>query len=639
MPGTAPPGSVISGSYRLTAGASSGAAVMRLAYSFVAGMTYNFTFTGMQGSQALVLSVYQYNAAGTTAIPISADSYNITTSATTISGSFTANLYPATYTGTIVFYVQALAVNQYVNFTTFSMTTSTLNVGIGTSAPNENLTVYGSGVGLRNATAGYFQVGLASGPGQYSASAVSADSIIRAISGNLMIQTGSGAAGIYINSSNYIGMGTATVTYPLDIYNNTTILARFQQSVDYARVILDAPSGGDIIYKVAGVSKYGIACISNKLQFLLNDSTSTIPMTLDTTGFVGIGSTGPGYLLTVGTNANPTANSAGTTVLQCNGNLNIFRNRLIFSSNAIDWNHCIYNNSFNLDNEGAWDGMKFNVYNGAWFRVGTAAATVPTTAMFISTSGQVSIGTTSPVANTILDIRGAVTINNGSTYANASGFMAAGSLTIGSTTVNYGGASTWSSSTAGLLMECLNNTEIAVHDTGERVASFMYYNANNITIGRNMGWGVSSVYIAGALSKSSGAFDIEHPLYPDTSKRLVHSFVEGPRCDLIYRGKTTLVNGTAVVDINKECTHSPECAMDDGTFEALCANPQIFLQNNQSFDRVRGAIAGCILTITCENPVSNMVIEWMVIAERVDPFIKQWDRTNPDGYLITQYTK
>ena len=70
-----------------------------------------------------------------------------------------------------------------------------------------------------------------------------------------------------------------------------------------------------------------------------------------------------------------------------------------------------------------------------------------------------------------------------------------------------------------------------------------------------------------------------------------------------------------------------------------CANPQIFLQNNQSFDRVRGTIAGCILTITCENTVSDMVIEWMVIAERVDSFIKQWDRTNPDGYLITQYTK
>ena len=142
-----------------------------------------------------------------------------------------------------------------------------------------------------------------------------------------------------------------------------------------------------------------------------------------------------------------------------------------------------------------------------------------------------------------------------------------------------------------------------------------------------------------SISKASGTFDIDHPLYPSTDKRLVHSFIEGPRCDLIYRGKTTLVNGSAVVDINKECTHSPECAMEDGTFEALCANPQIFLQNNQSFDRVIGSVTGATLTITCENSSATTVIEWMVIAERIDPFIKKWDRTNSDGFLITQYSK
>jgi hypothetical protein len=66
MPGTAPAGSVISGTYRLTAGASSGAAAMRLSsFTYTAGTTYNFTFTGMQGSQTLALYVYQYNSAGT----------------------------------------------------------------------------------------------------------------------------------------------------------------------------------------------------------------------------------------------------------------------------------------------------------------------------------------------------------------------------------------------------------------------------------------------------------------------------------------------------------------------------------------------------------------------------------------------
>ena len=57
-------------------------------------------------------------------------------------------------------------------------------------------------------------------------------------------------------------------------------------------------------------------------------------------------------------------------------------------------------------------------------------------------------------------------------------------------------------------MECADNTEIAVHDSQLRVASFMYYeggvNNNKITIGRNMGWGaVSNVVINGRVGLSN----------------------------------------------------------------------------------------------------------------------------------------
>ena len=53
--------------------------------------------------------------------------------------------------------------------------------------------------------------------------------------------------------------------------------------------------------------------------------------------------------------------------------------------------------------------------------------------------------------------------------------MQKGSLTIGDQSLNYGGGSDWTSNTAGLMFECLDNTEIAVHDAGNKVSSLMYY--------------------------------------------------------------------------------------------------------------------------------------------------------------------
>ena len=97
-------------------------------------------------------------------------------------------------------------------------------------------------------------------------------------------------------------------------------------------------------------------------------------------------------------------------------------------------------------------------------------------------------------------------------------------------------------------------------------------------------------------------------------------------------------NGQATVNIDNDCVAKPECSMTQGTFEALCDNPQVFLQNNQTFDRVIGMINSNKLTIISDNQNSSAIISWMIIAERKDPLIKKWDRTNKDGYLITEYS-
>jgi hypothetical protein len=126
-------------------------------------------------------------------------------------------------------------------------------------------------------------------------------------------------------------------------------------------------------------------------------------------------------------------------------------------------------------------------------------------------TGNVGIGNTNPgtyrlYVNGNTSINGLLNIHNGSPQGVS--FMSAGSLTIGGINVNYGGsfnnAGVWSgTNTAGLLMECLNNTEIVVHDYENRLSSLMYYEGstnNTITMGRDMGWGsISSVKITSKL--------------------------------------------------------------------------------------------------------------------------------------------
>ena len=96
---------------------------------------------------------------------------------------------------------------------------------------------------------------------------------------------------------------------------------------------------------------------------------------------------------------------------------------------------------------------------------------------------------------------GAVGIQNGSATAIVNNYMTGGSLAIGNINTNYGGGiSGWNTNTAGLLMECLDNTEFAVHDLNNSIHSFMRYTNGNFTIGRNMGYGAANVTMPGSLS-------------------------------------------------------------------------------------------------------------------------------------------
>jgi cytoskeletal protein CcmA (bactofilin family) len=140
--------------------------------------------------------------------------------------------------------------------------------------------------------------------------------------------------------------------------------------------------------------------------------------------------------------------------------------------------------------------------------------------------------------------------------------------------------------------------------------------------------------VVGALSKGSGSFKIDHPLESKTdTHHLVHSFIEGPQADLIYRGKVDLVAGSATANIDTVA------GMTEGTFVALNREVQCFTTNESNWDAVKGSVSGNILTIESENSESTATISWLVIGERKDQHMIDTDWTDENGKVIVEPLK
>lgn len=138
----------------------------------------------------------------------------------------------------------------------------------------------------------------------------------------------------------------------------------------------------------------------------------------------------------------------------------------------------------------------------------------------------------------------------------------------------------------------------------------------------------------GSLSKGSGSFRIEHPLpAKKETHQLVHSFIEGPKADLIYRGKIDLVDGKAAVNIDTAAT------MTEGTFEVLCREVQCFTTNETGWTPVRGKVTGNILTIEAQDASCTDSISWMVVGERCDPHMMETEWTDANGRVIVEPLK
>ena len=145
----------------------------------------------------------------------------------------------------------------------------------------------------------------------------------------------------------------------------------------------------------------------------------------------------------------------------------------------------------------------------------------------------------------------------------------------------------------------------------------------------------SGCQVNGTFSVSSTKnFKIPHPLSTKTETHdLVHSSIEGPQADLIYRGVVDLVDGTATVNIDTAGR------MTEGTFEVLCTNVSCFTSNETDWTAVKGSVSGNILTITAQDNTSTATVSWMVVGERKDQGMIDSPATDDNGRLITEPLK
>ena len=221
--------------------------------------------------------------------------------------------------------------------------------------------------------------------------------------------------------------------------------------------------------------------------------------------------------------------------------------------------------------------------------------------------GNVGIGTSSPAAK--LTVAKSFNISSDGVYAASS---------ASGTGLNFGydGAGTEQSWIQALRNNTSETRELQLNPLGGTVSTG------------------AALSVGGALSKASGSFRIEHPL-PEKSAthQLVHSFIEGPQADLIYRGKVVLVDGKASVNIDAAST------MTEGTFEVLCRDVQCFTTNESGWTAVRGKVTGNILTIEAKDSDCTDEISWMVIGERQDPHMMETDWTDDNGKVIVEPLK
>lgn len=292
---------------------------------------------------------------------------------------------------------------------------------------------------------------------------------------------------------------------------------------------------------------------------------------------------------------------------------------------TITWNYVAVGTAQEYDIEGIQDLITASVPTS--FGDGTAA--FPS----IAHTGDLNTGFWFPAVDTI-----AASTNGVERFRISNiGAITVPSRTTFSASQNVGTLRTATSSLGGIEINATtgaNAAFMAFHRSGVAAGYFGIDTDAYFAVG---GWSSGAAlanFKCATLSKTSGSFKIDHPL-PEMNEthHLVHSFIEGPQADNIYRGRVVLVGGKAVVNLDTVS------GMTDGTFSALNRDVQCFTSNETSWSSVRGSVAGNVLTIECEDATSTATISWLVIGERKDLAMIDADWTDENGRVIVEPEK
>jgi hypothetical protein len=146
-----------------------------------------------------------------------------------------------------------------------------------------------------------------------------------------------------------------------------------------------------------------------------------------------------------------------------------------------------------------------------------------------------------------------------------------------------------------------------------------------------LGTGVVSV-IGNLTATGTKSWRIKHPILEN--KDLIHVCIESPIANNLYRGRKQLINGECEVNLDLECNTTG--GMTEGCFVLINKNIQVFVNNNETFDKVVGSVVGNKLTIQSDNVNASCFIDWLVIGERNDDEIINNLSTSSTGSVIVE---